>query len=260
VEPLSAESTPPASTWDCYFDTSGNESAANSRVLVTAGVVASRDKWARFDTQWLRLLEDAGVRSVHMKEFTQSRGQYADWKGDEPRRAAFLSALLRQAKRGINKTFVTALNVDDYRLLDARFQLTETVGGPYFLAQTDTIGRTFDWLCRYKRPLGRVGFYVAKGYSGQGAFINFMKRVRSFAPVVALTVDEAVAQITPFQVADFIACEFRYAYDKQVRTAGHRVPRRSLTELRRLLPVDASVFDARRIEQFCERHVPSRND
>jgi hypothetical protein len=244
--------------WDCYFDTAGTESAANGTVLVTVGVVAERDKWTRFDRRWLRILEDEGVRGLHMREFAHSTGQYKAWKGDEPRRAAFLQALIGEIKRSINTGFVSGLVLPDYRTLDKQYRLTEAVGGPYSFAQAGTMARAFDWLWKRKHPGDGIGFFIEKGDAGQNALIPFMQREWDIEPLIVPRVNTHGEEITPFQVADFIAYEHRYAYDKFWKTRERTTPRKSMSELRRMLPLNVGMLDATMISEFCEKHVPLR--
>ena len=244
--------------WDCYFDTAGSESAANGTMLVTVGVVAERSKWTRFDRRWLRVLDAEGVRGLHMREFAHSTGQYKEWKGDELRRAAFLQALVKEIKRGINTGFVSALVLADYRALDARYMLTETVGGPYALAQVATIVRAFDWLWQRKHPGDGLGIFIEKGDAGQGALVAFLKREWDITPLISPRVNDAGEEITPFQVADFIAYEHRYAYAKFLKTKEKAPARKSMSALRQLLPLNIGILDDAMIARFCEQHVPPR--
>ena len=246
------------SIWDCYFDTAGTESSADGTILVTAGVVAERDKWTRFDRRWLRILEAEGVGGLHMREFAHSTGQYKTWKGDEPRRGAFLQTLVSEIKRGINIGFVSGLVLPDYRTLDKHYRLTETVGGPYSFAQVGTIARAFDWLRQRKHPGDGVGFFVEKGDAGQGALVSFMQREWDTVPLITPRVNDHGEEVTPFQVADFIAYEHRYAYDKFWRTRKKATPRRSMSELRRMVPLNVGMLDTKMITEFCEKHVALR--
>jgi hypothetical protein len=248
----------PTRTWQCYYDTGGTQSAVDGRVLVTVGVVATSDKWTRFDQRWLSALGDEGVRDFHMKEFAQSKGQYAAWAGDEARRAAFLKRLTAEAKRGINKAFVVILELPAYRDVDKRYQLTETVGGAYSLAQSGCIGRTFEWLQKRAQPTDGAGFLVEKGDAGQGAFVAFVKRDRHIQPDIVSRFNDKGEPITPFQVADLIAYEFRRAIERRLAKSERTSLRRSFTGLRRMLPIDHAVMGADMIEAFCEARVPRR--
>jgi hypothetical protein len=248
----------PARDWQCYYDTGGTQSAIDGTVLVTVGVVATSEKWARFDRRWLAALRDEGVRDCHMKEFAQSKGQYVNWAGDEARRAAFLRRLTHEAKRGINKAFVVILELAAYREADKRYRLSETVGGAYALTQAGCIGRTFEWLQERSRPSDRAGFLVEKGDAGQGAFMAFMKRDRHIQPDIVARFDDKGEPITPFQVADLIAYEFRRAIERRLAGGKTSPLRSSFTGILRMLPLDHAVMGQEMIEAFCAARVPLR--
>jgi hypothetical protein len=169
-----------AKAWTAYFDTGGSESDAEGRVLITAGVVATMEKWARFDRAWTRALEEAGVRELHMRELVHSTGEFTGW--DEAQRSALLTRLLQETKRGVNKLFVAVVILPAYRELNQRYKLTETIGGPYALAQTAGIGQAWDWLARTKHGEDGVAFAVAAGDNGQDRFLS-MATIRRTLPV-----------------------------------------------------------------------------
>jgi hypothetical protein len=82
-----------------YFDESGKENDpqfADSAISV-AGYVTTVDSWLEIETKWDAVLKrtEFAVPYLHMKEFAHSKpgSPFEEWKDDEPRRAAFLSAL-----------------------------------------------------------------------------------------------------------------------------------------------------------------------
>src|ERR1044071_580362 len=91
--------------FNAYFDTGGTENDQDRTVLITFGVVATVEKWTRFDRRWKAALAREGVAELHMRLFAHSRGEFAAWKGDEERRKHFLATLTSEAKRGLNKAF-----------------------------------------------------------------------------------------------------------------------------------------------------------
>lgn len=211
--------------WTAYFDTAGSETDADGTVLITAGIVSTVEKWRRFDREWMRLLADEGIHALHMREFVPSRGVFKDW--DEPRKAALLDRLIAETKRGVHKIFVTAVVLPHYHAFNAQYQLSETIGGPYALAQGACVTQAFQWLYDTKPRHDGAGFYVAHGDNGQGRFMQMMQREKAIIPEVAKTVNAAGETITPFQAADFIAWEYRRVYHEFVRTqqkSGRGVP------------------------------------
>lgn len=242
--------------WTCYFDTAGSETDADGTVLVTAGVVSTIPKWGRFDQTWLRVLAEEGIRDLHMRELVPAQGQFKGW--DEPRKDALLGRLMAETRRGVHKIFVTVVVLPHYRAFNERFQLTETIGGPYALAQGACVTQAFQWLFDAKHGRDGAGFYVAHGDNGQGRFMQMMVRERAIVPEVARTTTASGETITPFQVADFVAWEYRRIYDAFIRTQQKVRPRPSMAAIRRTLPVSVSVCDDTFLADFCDRLVPLR--
>jgi hypothetical protein len=82
-----------------YFDESGKEDDpqfADSAIAV-AGYVAQAGQWPEIEANWQAVLArpEFGVPYLHMKEFAHSKpgSPFESWKGDEPKRAAFIAAL-----------------------------------------------------------------------------------------------------------------------------------------------------------------------
>jgi hypothetical protein len=242
--------------WTTYFDTGGSETDSDGAVLITAGVVSTMEKWARFDRRWLAALASEGVRELHMRHLVPGRGEFDGW--DEARKAALLSRLISEAKRGLHKIFVTAVVLPNYHAFNARYQLAETIGGPYALAQAACLKQAIDWLYQKKHGADRAGFFVAHGDNGQDRFLRFMKQEQAIVPEVARTTNELGETITPFQVADFIAWEYRRVYDRFLRTQEKVRARPTMEAIRHSLPVSVSTCGEEFFEAFCERHVPPR--
>jgi hypothetical protein len=96
-EVSSAESS--VGSFKGYFDESGKEEDpqfADSAISV-GGWVTTVDSWRDLEAKWSAVLARAefDVPYLHMKEFAHSepRTPFESWKGDEPRRSAFMAAL-----------------------------------------------------------------------------------------------------------------------------------------------------------------------
>jgi hypothetical protein len=75
-----------------FFDASG--SADSTEALVVAGFISSKDKWDAFERDWRILLDAYEITALHMKDFTQSRRQFAGWDKNEAKRRVFISQLI----------------------------------------------------------------------------------------------------------------------------------------------------------------------
>lgn len=191
-----------------------------------------------------------------MRELVHSTGEFEGW--DDAPQAALLTRLLQEAKLGVNKIFVVAVLLPAYREFDQRYQLTETIGGPYALAQTAAIGQTWDWLHRERHGQDGIAFAVAQGDNGQPKFLAMAKQ-EGMTVVVSPTRNAAGEAITPFQIADFIAWEYRRDYHGRLTKLHHIPPRPTMEAVRRTLPVKVNVCGEEFIAAYCEQHVPLRD-
>ena len=62
-----------------YFDASGSPSL---EVVAVSGLVSTPEKWNAFNGDWNECLSVHGVSALHMKHFSQFRGEFSSW--DEP--------------------------------------------------------------------------------------------------------------------------------------------------------------------------------
>ena len=84
-----------------YFDESGKEDDPqfSDSAISVAGYVTTVDSWRDIEARWKAVLDrpEFSVPYLHMKEFAHFKpgSPFESWKGDEPRRAEFISALAR---------------------------------------------------------------------------------------------------------------------------------------------------------------------
>jgi hypothetical protein len=244
-----------------YFDSSGTE--RDEWIIVTAGVVATEQKWSRFEQRWGAVLAKEGVTQFHMQEFAHAKGEFASWKGDEPRRAAFLAALVREVKRGVNKSFIHGVVLPDYRELDRQYQLTETVGGPYSLSQFGCLYVAYRWLMAKKNPHDRAATFVERGDTGIPGFRRYLKSQHLPEPAFIPKVEPNSGKIwVPLQAADLIAYEFRRLYDRRARD-GREPPLEScrgvLQAISRMLPLRTMIYRGPGLGRLCADTVPPRH-
>jgi hypothetical protein len=95
-----------------YFDASG--SPDEGRALVVAGYVSTVEQWREFDREWRSLLVREKVSQFHMRDFAHSLREFAEWKGDEPRRKRFLERLIGIIKRRVHKSIANAVLLEPY--------------------------------------------------------------------------------------------------------------------------------------------------
>jgi hypothetical protein len=96
-----------------YFDASG--SPDDGSVLVVSGFVSSARRWARFDSEWSKILQDSGIRVFHMKEFAHSTGEFKNWKREEEKRRKLLRDLIDVPASKVFRSFAGAVVLDDWK-------------------------------------------------------------------------------------------------------------------------------------------------
>lgn len=133
-----------------YLDASGSVIDPKCCVFTVAGYVGTDEQWEAFEDEWQHALDDVGVTHLHMKHFAHSRGEFLDWKGDEPRRARFLERLTGIIRSLELEDFSVALNMEHYRKVDKHFKMTESLGA-YAMIAAAAIGKIEAWHGRYRR-------------------------------------------------------------------------------------------------------------
>jgi hypothetical protein len=143
-----------------YFDGSGAPDDTNA--LTVAGFIAPTNQWLRFDRKWNKCLSDYGVSALHMKDYCHSQREFASWKGDEKKRRRFIGRLIRIIKSCVSHSFGCAVGMEDYRKVDAQFQLSERVK-PYGLTGITCIYLVGQWAQMNSVPFKDILFVFEKG-------------------------------------------------------------------------------------------------
>ena len=154
--------------YTAYYDASGHQ-ASKIGVLTVLGLVASDSQWKRYEDQWEAMLGDFGVPYFHMKDYTVSRGPYADWKGDEEKRAAFLKTAIKILKANVTKVFSGSVILKEFNRVNRYFVLSETYGRPgvkdhgaYPICATICKKFVMDWK-RKNDPTNRSATFLRRG-------------------------------------------------------------------------------------------------
>ena len=79
-----------------------------------------------------------------MKEFSQSKGPFVSWKGDEKKRARFLQALVLAIKSNVELGVAAIVEFEIFERV--RYHLQEAVGVPYAFAGRTCIAHVHDYL------------------------------------------------------------------------------------------------------------------
>ena|SRR5437016_4805627 len=246
----------PARCWmamfTAYYDASGQGSDKEG-ALVVAGVVATEDKHIQFEAAWRAVLGDFSVPYLHMKEFAHSVGAFAEWKGNESRRASFLGSLVGVMKRNLNKTFSVWLPIAEFKALTRQYSFPGPLKKPFVFCASNCSGRIERWIDKqyHGQPVAHV---FEAGDLGLGEFVNAAPHLRQGSVAAVPKVDpRSGKRLCQFEAADFLAWEGHDIYSDAL--AGERVKlRASFLEVRKQLPHDGQVFTKDGLTRMCREH------
>jgi len=212
-----------AETIMAFFDSyaSYNDAAGGDDhgFIVVSGWVSSLTNWLSFLGGWRTVLAEYHVPYFHMKEFSQSKGPFASWKGNEEKRARFLSSLVGVIKSNVE---YGASSVVDYKLYDnvnRRYYLREACGTPYAFAARSCMAHIQGYLReKHGGKLPDVRHVFEDGDKGKGELMRVVEKdgyaIPSFLPSRDRRAKDGsiVRGLVQLQAADFAAYEMRKAY------------------------------------------------
>jgi hypothetical protein len=235
-----------------YYDASGQQSDRGG-ALIVAGVVATVQKHEKFWTAWRKALIEAGVPHFHMKEFAHSRGAYADWKGKEIQRVAFLKRLIAVMKRHLNKSFSVWLPIAEFKEINTRVDFPDALKEPFSFCATRCRLNVEKWLAK-RYPGHRLAHVFEAGDAGLGPFVEMTTRVWKVPVTVFPKVDpESGERLHQFEAADFLAWE-RHDFYGDVLAGERRRLRESFLAMHKHLPHDGRVFTKESLERICREN------
>jgi hypothetical protein len=218
-----------------------------------------------FDQECGELMrEEFGVERFHMQDFAHFKHEYATWRGMEDRRKRLLRSLLRLINERVQRLYVTTLVLDDFRVVDAMYQATETFGGPYAMAAAFSILSAAEWIFEEKDPEDVLAFLVEKGDAGQEALLRILDQqfdgtAASFVHFIQKQ-DSSGADIRPLYVPDLIAYEYRSEHAVYATTGRVKLSQRApLRGIRETLFPRVGIVHRENLERMCvEAAVPTR--
>jgi hypothetical protein len=218
-----------------YFDASGDPS---TDAISVVGLVASAGNWVRFDQDWEECLNAFGAKSLHMKEFCHSTGQYAGWDQDEQKRRRFIWGLHKIIEKHVAFTAQSAISMSDYNRADETYQLSE-FGRPYCICAVSCGGHIREWIHSQGQNENSLVTVFEHGDADQKGLESFWRQHypdQYLGPIIKQKQDtypdpDKLMRIRPFEAADYVAYE-AFRISKQVfKTQGGNVPFRELRKL-----------------------------
>lgn len=232
-----------------YFDASGHPD--NAPTLFVSGLVASVEKWLRFEDEWNCLLVRYNITPpFHMKEFAPGTKQYRSWLGDLARRQRFLTEAIGLIKRRTQKSFSSGVLLNELRKARETYVTPENWRYPFVLCGTMVIVRVAEWMYRQGIHAKDIAFVFEDGDKHKGRLLDALDK-KEFKATIAF---RPKTDCPPLQAADLIAWEHnRLVTNATVR--GVRKLRGSLRALVRQIPHDNSwgLHDRKSILAHCKR-------
>jgi hypothetical protein len=227
-----------------YFDASGHPDASGKApALFVSGFVAPVEKWRKFETRWLALLDEHHiVPPFHTTDFEAGQGQYAALRKNASACESFRAAAIDIMTRYTNKAFSVGVIIPDLRRLFVEYEVpSDLPRQPYPWCAIRVSDLVIRWAGnRVKAGTAQltdnVQFIFQHGDKHQGEFGEAAKRLYGKVPLFLKDKDAV-----PFQACDYLAWEHR-------RWLSHRAthstpkPRDSAVALARRLAFDSSLY------------------
>jgi hypothetical protein len=202
-----------------HLDCSGDAGDPNVKTVSVGGFIAHEDQWVELEHHWQDVMRTFGVTALHMKEFAHSAksSEFASWKGDEPKRGAFIQALTDLIQQYTLQSVGANIYISHYASVDRDILLRESLGSPYALASLLVVSMTVDWHARNSRN-EELMFVFEKGDNEQVHFRDVLRRLPEWnldlivEPIFREKKwkdrDGRMRHFVPFQVADLTSPHF----------------------------------------------------
>jgi hypothetical protein len=187
--------------------------------IVVSGYLSTFGRWCSFVAAWQYTLACFNAPYFHMKEFSQSKGPFASWKGEEPRRARFLGALAEIIHANVELSLACIVEFKTFEKVNQRYALAEAVGVPYSYAARGCVSHSHQYL--RKKNIGvlpEINYVFEDGDEGRGELTRVLLKDGYNAPIFRPSRDRTAKDGTPvrgfvqLQAADFAAYEIRKAF------------------------------------------------
>jgi hypothetical protein len=183
--------------YSAYFDESGSQD--DGKHVIVSGFVAEVGQWIHFEREWRSVLDAHAVSVFHANEFGHEVGEFKSW--DDTKRRTFLDLLVGIIRRRTNKSFSTAIPLNDFRQIDSQFLLKESVGYPYPLAARVCMDRVYEWAASHG-ILEPIEFFFEDGAKRRGQLLWIAEKDKKPTPIF-----KKKSEIIQFQAADLLAWE-----------------------------------------------------
>lgn len=228
-----------------YFDASGSRSQGT--MLIVAGYISCVEDWLHFETEWGKVLGQAGIKCFHMTDFIRGEGEFKNrkWKRQETQ-DKFLGKLVDITCKHVDYCPGAFVYLSDWREINKMFCLKESCHTPLALAGGMCVHMVYDWCRDHAINPNYVRFIFEDGDEDKGHLIKMIKTVYGFTPGFE---KKALA---PLQACDLVAWEANKAERKAIKNINGFRP--SFQQIISRIKTDHIAFDATSLIRFCQKH------
>ena len=249
--------------FEAYCDESGQPSDKGEDAVVTvAAVVSDEQGWCTFEEQWARTLQQYGVSTFHMKEYTACQGEFKTWKHHEKRHRLLMADLSKIFTDTLRFACVVSVALKDWNEAMQRVTFTDhrlkTIGPwlPLFLTCAESMWRT-----SLIPDQQKIAFWFERNDLLKAPALDHFDKWKTthgfegrLGPLAFLEKSDHVA----LQAADLLAWEGRKYHQNQRFEGGKRNERKSHKALLGSRIVDERMFTQQGLQAYLlENH--SRN-
>lgn len=194
-----------------YLDDSGDGDSPGETHLTIGGYLAEEDGWKYFEPRWKRILDDAGVPWLHMKEFGNPNSIiYRHLKSQPAKEKAFMQAVISLIKESARGSVATTVLLDELQAFNIQHSLNIdpyafAIYGCLFQLRSFHPNDEIEIVCdRFDNSVGRAA--KALNYAKTDVAKGIKPELFTSVP---LQKDESWRDVLPLQAADLIAWEVR---------------------------------------------------
>src|ERR1035438_10148843 len=162
-----------------YFDESVLEDVGFTFVC---GYAASVAQWEAFEFDWKLFLAKFHVPYLHMKDYSQSKGCYTTWMGNDSLRARFLAMASEIATSHLRRTFISTVSHQDFKKVDDIYKLRERFNSPYALAGRTCVALANNWNRDVNKGKLDIEYVFEDGCPDKGGLIKAVEAIPPFLP------------------------------------------------------------------------------
>jgi hypothetical protein len=199
-------------------------------IYTVAGYIATVNEWRKFQKEWRRELDRAGIDFFHMTTFEARRKEYEGWSNEK--RVEVLKRLHRSIHRRILTGFASSVVVADYNEV-MNPNIRRGYGEPHEFAVVACMKYIRDWGNQngYHEP---IAYVLESGSDRQkivNAVFNHMDEEQRREYRIGSWTFADKRDLNPLQAADILAYEMTKEMTRRLDKSNTRPVRRSMQNL-----------------------------